>query len=312
FDVLTYRKAPYPALAEDCFSEVAYTDEHGETRTYTVAETGEAFDIGKGRTLWLRQVMRRTDDGSQLAILTSSQAPAGECCHRLGGRWRQENYFGYAREHFALDALDSYAAVADDPARLVVNPAKTKAQKDVEAARMDLHVAQSGLAEAIGEAAVRAGRSGGSAQVPAATTQAVASAEATLAEAREANAAIASHLPLGAVRPDAQLLDTERKLITHAVRIAAYNAETTLLRLLAPHYARTEHEGRALLREAFTLPGDIEQRGNRLQVRLDPASAPRRTRAIAALCEQLTATETVYPGTDLVIDFSIKTHPTVP
>jgi hypothetical protein len=44
-------------------------------------------------------------------------------------------------------------------------------------------------------------------------------------------------------------------------------------------------------------------------VRLDPATAPRRSRALAALCADLTATATRYPGTDLTLAYSIKNHP---
>ena len=46
-----------------------------------------------------------------------------------------------------------------------------------------------------------------------------------------------------------------------------------------------------------------------LHVRIDALSAPRRTRALAALCEQLTATETVYPCTDLVLAYAVKDAP---
>jgi hypothetical protein len=52
----------------------------------------------------------------------------------MSSRWRQENYFRYARTHFALDALDSYAATPDDPRRLVPNPAKKTAAARVKAA----------------------------------------------------------------------------------------------------------------------------------------------------------------------------------
>jgi len=103
-------------------------------------------------------------------------------------------------------------------------------------------------------------------------------------------------------------LETERKLLTHAIRMSAYNAESALARLLRPHYPRSEDEGRALLREAFTLPGDLEIIGATLHVRLDPASAPRRSRALAALAAELTATATRYPGTDLTLAYSVKGH----
>jgi hypothetical protein len=47
---------------------------------------------------------------------------AGEVCWRMSSRWREENYFRYARARFALDALDSYAAAPDDPDRMMSKP----------------------------------------------------------------------------------------------------------------------------------------------------------------------------------------------
>ena len=112
------------------------------------------------------------------------------------------------------------------------------------------------------------------------------------------------------MRPNARLLDEETKLITHAIRMSAYNAETTLARLLREHYPRANDEARALLREAMRLPGDIHISGDILHLRLDPATAARRSRAIAGLCQELTATETRYPGTDLKIKYSVKGYDT--
>jgi hypothetical protein len=43
-------------------------------------------------------------------------------------------------------------------------------------------------------------------------------------------------------------------------------------------------------------------------MRLHPASTPRRSNALAALCTELTDTATRYPGTDLILAYSVK-HP---
>ena len=118
--------------------------------------------------------------------------------------------------------------------------------------------------------------------------------------------------PRRQVRPDARLLDEERKLLTHAIRMAAYNAESTLARMLRPHYSRADDEARALLREAFTLSGDLHITGDTLHVRLDPATAPRRSRALHALCQQLTETGTRYPDTNLTIRYGVKGQPDTP
>ena len=104
-------------------------------------------------------------------------------------------------------------------------------------------------------------------------------------------------------------LDTETKLITHAIRMAAFNAEVMLARALHRHYARAGDEAAALIREALHASGDIIPGDSVLTVRLDPLSAPRRTRALAALCAQLNQTATRYPGTGLTLRYEVKDRP---
>ncbi|MDA8400637.1 MAG: hypothetical protein M0008_11455 [Actinomycetota bacterium] len=54
-----------------------------------------------------------------------------------------------------------------------------------------------------------------------------------------------------------------------------------------------------MLAKAFAASADLEIIGDELHVRLEALSSPRHSRAIARLCAELNATETVYPGTDL-------------
>jgi len=314
FDLLTYRKGAFDRLADTAFTPHTFTDPDGQVHGYRLAETTVELPLSNRTegSVALRQVHRQADDGTQIPVLTSrTDLPAAEVCWRLAARWRQENYFKYARAHFALDALDSYADTPDDPTRPVPNPAKAAAKTAVETARASVHDAETTLSAAIDDATSRARRPGSPATAtvdPAAGTV-LAAARDRLTVAAGTSRATPSHLPLHQVRPDARLLDEERKLLTHAIRIAAYNAESTLARMLRPHYSRADDEARALLREAFTLSGDLHITGDTLHVRLDPATAPRRSRALHALCQQLTETGTRYPDTDLTISYGVKGQP---
>ena len=78
---------------------------------------------------------------------------------------------------------------------------------------------------------------------------------------------------------------------------------------LIMHYGRAGDEAYALIREALTVSGDICPGPGELLIRLDPLTAPRRTQALAALCDQLTAAGTRYPGTSLVLRYEVKCHP---
>ena len=322
FDVLTYFKGSWVRTAPEAFTTVDFTAPDGTKHTYDLAERLIDLPVpahpAAGRqgakpasTLTLRLLVRASPGGHQTPILTNRTDLTGaQVAYRMAARWRQENNFKYAREHFALDALDSYGDQPDDLTRLVPNPAKARAGDQVSAAGAQLAAAQSGVADAIDAAGFRARQpgSGGKATVDPAASRALTAAITDLAAAKETSRQTPSHLPLGQVRPGSRRLETETKLLTHAIRMSAYNAESALARLLRPHYSRGDDEARALLREAFTLSGDLQITGDTLHVRLDPPSAPRRSKALAALCVELTDTATRYPGTDLTLAYSIKGH----
>jgi transposase-like protein len=323
FDLLTYRKndtgADIPDLPGDAFTTAAWTGDDGREHAYDLADTTISLTVSegehKGRVLELRQVTRRKPgDTRQVRILTTRPAaalPAAAVIYRMTSRWREENYFRYGRAHFALDALDTYAITPEDPARMVPNPAKKTAAAAVKAATKTLTRAETARQDKL--IAVRSPAPGQAVIITnamlARLDAPVTAARRDLQAAKAAARAIPAKIPLSEHNPDMVKLDTETKLITHAIRMAACNTETILARALNGRYARAGDEAYALIREALHASGDITIDGSVLHIRLDPLSAPRRTRALAALCEQLTATATRYPGTQLVLHYEVKEHP---
>ena len=315
FDFMTYRKAKVPNEPARAFCEQRYQADDGVTYLYDLADRRVRLRLKKKhnarKTLGVRQVVRRTDNGHQTQIVTSrTDLSAAEVAYRMFNRWRQENYFRYARAHFCLDGLDSYAATPDDPDRSVPNPKRKLLQAKLRRAKSALLAAEA----KVGEAAANNTESTrptmrGFKIANAALTKAANDARAEVARLKADVAQTPTRVPLSTIRPQACVLDEERKLVTHAIRMATYNAESALARLLIGHFPIDE--SRALLREAFNTPGDLEVIGSILDVRLDPLSAPRRTRALTALCEQLTAAHTTYPGTDLTLRYSVKDAPGV-
>jgi hypothetical protein len=253
------------------------------------------------------------DSTRQIHILTTrADLPVEQVIYRMGSRWRQENYFRYARMHFDLDSHDAYATTDDDPARLVPNPAKKKAHQQVLAARARydraLAATDAALLDAItppqGQAVLITNTDHDK------LTADLRAAQIVLDTAQHTHRAIPARLPLGQVNPGQQVLDIQTKLISHAIRIAAFNTATALARDLRIHtgYARANHEAHVLVRQALTGSGDIDPGNGALTVRLDPLPTQRANTAIAQLCEHLTATKTRYPGTDLILRYEVKTH----
>ena len=323
FDLLTYRKndtgKDIPDLPGTAFATARCTGDDGREHAYDLADTTTDLTISegehKGRVLTLRQVTRRKPgDTRQVHILTTRPAadlPAAAVIYRMTSRWREENYFRYGRAHFALDALDTYAITAEDPARLVPNPAKKTAAATVRTAKKTLAAAEAARQDKL--AALRSPAPGASVVITNTTLARldapVTAARRDLAAAQAAARAIPAKIPLAEHNPAMVKLDTETKLITHAIRMAACNTETILARALNGRYARAGDEAYALIREALHASGDITIHGSTLHIRLDPLSAPRRTRALAALCEQLNTAPATYPGTTLTLHYEVKEHP---
>lgn len=314
FDVLTWRKQPADDLEADVFAEVVYRDEHGREHAWMLADTMIDLLLEDDTTLAMRQVTRLDPKNGRQAhvITTRTDLSAGEVIYRMGSRWRQENYFRYGRLHLELDSHDSYTATADDPDRSVPNPAKRAAYKKVQAAAARLE-----RERARADAALLAARSPAPGagqviitnQVHNQLTAPLRVAEDDLAAARAAHGAIPARVPLGQLAPDQQVLDVNSKLITHAIKIAAFNTITAIARDIRIHttYARADDEAYTLARQVLTHTGDIDPRTlGALTIRLDPMPTARETRAVAELCKHLNATATVYPGTDRVLRYEIK------
>src|SRR5674476_783126 len=172
FDVLTYFKGSWARSAGETFTTVDYQSPDGTTHTYDLAErlidlpvparppTGGGQGAKPASTLRLRLIVRRSPGGHQTPILTNRTDLTGaQVAYRMAARWRQENYFKYAREHFALDALDSYADTPDDINRMVPNPAKAYAADQVSDARAQLAAAQGGV-NRVDDAALGSGQLG--------------------------------------------------------------------------------------------------------------------------------------------------------
>ena len=220
FDTLTWRKGATADIDEHQFTEHSHTDEHGRTHTWALADTEITLDIAdgprQGEVFPMRQIsLFNTAATRQMHILTTRRdLPAAEIRYRMGSRWRQENHYRYARIHFDLDSHDTYRAADDDPTRMVPNPAKKPAYRDVEKARRALH-----LTETASDAALLAAHSPQPGTSVVLTNEMintinaeVHTAETALDAALAAHQAIPARVPLAEVNPGQQVLDTESRV----------------------------------------------------------------------------------------------------
>jgi transposase len=304
FDLLTYRKGRYPRIPRTRF-QPRRTRCGGRAVSYVLADQEVRLLKGKLR---LRQVTRLMENGHQTPILTSRRdLPAAQVAYRMFDRWRQENFFKYLREEYALDALVEYAAVPDDPAREVPNPAwaAVDAQLRQAQAHLDRLQAEYGL-EALTNLEDQRRTMRGFKTAHGKLGQKIWNVWQRVLQLEKRRAVVPRRVPVQAVteKPVVKLAP-ERKHLTNLIKMVAYQAESDLLRLVAPYYRRADQEGRTLLQSALASAADLQVTQTELRVTLAAQSSPHRTRAIAALCEKLNQAETIFPGSRLRLHYAI-------
>jgi len=308
FDLLTYRKGRLRRIPRKRFRNCR-TRQEGRTFTYVLADQEVRLLKGKLR---LRQVTRLAEDGHQTPILTSRRdLPTAQVAYWMFGRWRQENFFKYLREEYALDALVDYAAVPDDANREVPNPAWAAVEAQLQQARAHLDRLQSeyGL-EALTNPELKRPTMRGFKIAQGKLSEQIWNVMQRVSQLEARRAAVPRRVPVQAVTKEPVVkLAPERKHLTNLIKMVAYQAESDLLRAVASYYRRVDDEGRTLIQSALAGAADLEVTETELRVTLAPLSSAHRTRAIAALCEELNRIETGFPGSEMRLRYAIRGAP---
>ena len=306
FDILTYRKGKWPRIPRKRF----------ETRTRRIEGGKVSYELNDktirllGGKLRLRQVTRLREEEHQTAVVTSRwNLSAVEVAYRMFERWRQENFFKYQREEYAIDALVDYGTEAEDADRLVPNPERRKAEKELAMARKQLRVIEARYGEAAqknveGDRPTVRGFKIAQSNLGRQLRQAGRRVEAIEARRNRLPKRVAVKELKG--EPLVRL-SRERKHLTNCIKMVAYQAESDLLALVRPHYARADQEGRTLIGTALQAAADVEvnQKTKELRVTLLPLSSRHRSEAIAAMCKELDRMKVCFPGSHLRMRFGV-------
>ena len=101
-------------------------------------------------------------------------------------------------------------------------------------------------------------------------------------------------------------LRTERKYFLDTIKMIAYRAETSMASTVREKLKRSD-DARSLLRQIYNTEVDLipDLEARTLTVRLHHLTQAAHDTAVRYLCEELTATETIFPGTDLRLVYKL-------
>ena len=272
------------------------------TSATTVALAEQPIVLRNGLTV--RQIRRRLANGRQVPVITTHpQMPLVQVAGAMFSRWSQENFFKYMREQFNLDSLPSHDLAPLDPDAQVVNPVRRALEKTIRRVRSRLATARNRLAEALQQHH----------RDTATRLQADANAlAAELDQLKQQRAHTLTHVRAGDL-PEQDKLDAlpvAGRLFMDVVRMIAYRAET---RMMAPVIGAQgkKPNARRLLRALLTSDANIipEPAQHILRIQLLGLGSDACDRMLAPLVEELNATRTIYPGTDLRLVYELAGDP---
>jgi hypothetical protein len=326
-DFITYQRGEV-AVAKDQFQRREVCWEGKRVGFWLAEDTVTVADSGP----W-RRIVLRTADGHQTPILTSlgqADRPRPDGSPKAGGlpsarvvavmlaRWRQENFFKYARAHLGLDALVS-SAVGPTPEGQAPNPARKPAQREVQRLRAVIRQVQAALGQTVArdtqpakDGQVKPTRRTAARRAASASREALLAQlqalETELGQARRQLAALPKRVPLSSLPQPRQTIRPEPKLLADVVKVAAYNAQVWLADRLAQHYTNP-YDRHDLLRSFAQLSGTITcQADGMLRIRLDPPDIPRCAVALQGLCETLNQLGPRFPGTTIPVFYEVAMH----
>jgi len=305
---LTYHRYPDGEdwRAEE-FQEQAVKLVSGETVKMQLAERGT--HVGNRPGLWVREVRKLGTGGHQVSIVsTNFSGPAAPLAAALMARWSQENFFKYMREHFSLDALVQYGTEEIPATVTVLNPAWRDLNRQVRQLQKECKSLQKlqqnvGITQPLSEAVIAHYQ-----QHQGELQARIEQLQPALKQLQQQRKETPRQIPVKDL-PEADRftqLRTERKYFLDTIKMIAYRAETSMAATLREELMRTD-DARSLLRQIYNTEVDLipDLEAKTLTVRLHHLTQATHDNAVRYLCEELTAAETIFPGSDLRLVYKL-------
>jgi hypothetical protein len=281
----------------------------GQSVKLAMAERGVRLSNGH----WVREVRHRDHEGYQTAIISTDFVTSMEhVVAALQARWCQENYFRYMMKHYALDRFIQYGAQTLPETSKVVNPARRILDKDIRTQRTLLIGCQAKMAAVSLSPGASAVEVSAFEESQGQRLQSIEAYQQRLDQLKAQRSTIPKHVLMKDLPPEQRFtkLRTTSKQFIDTIKMIAYRAESALLATVRSKLRRAD-DARSWIRQVLNSSANLipDPAAKTLTVQIHPLSNPIHNEALRELVTELTATETIYPTTDLRLIFEFLGPP---
>lgn len=248
------------------------------------------------------------DEDAQVPILTNrADLPAAKVVHLLRMRWRQENSFKYLSAHYGVEQLIQHDATTHPDERQLANPRRAQLRAQITTVQGDVVRTEAALARAL-TAATPADSAPGLTPTARTLQREIGTLQARLTRLERRWKQTPATVPaptLTGSRARATI-NSERRNLVNAIKIATYNAERWLGRRFFRHY-QDPRDWLTIFRSVLQLPGHVTMEGpDRLRVVLRPPDQPRVRRALATMLEEINCMDGRLFGQGPKLTFALR------
>lgn len=302
--ILSYHKYPGEDWRVEEFTDGSVRLASGEEVTMKLAERGTRLSNHR----WVREVRKLSEGGHQTSILsTNYQADYTLLAVSRFARWSQENFYKYMRQHYGLDRLAEYGTEpVPDPIQ-TVNPAWRRLDAQIRA-QGEKRRRQLALFGAVGRSELAEKEMDGYQRKKGQLQEAIEDLDRQIQQLKAQRKQTPHHMAVKDLPESDRFsrLLTERKHFIDTIKLIAYRAETSMASLLRDTLSRAD-DARALLRQIYDTEVDLipDLENQTLTVRLHHLTQAAHDEAVRYLCDQLNATATIFPGTELQLVYQL-------
>jgi hypothetical protein len=306
--VLTYNKNVKDSWCESEFQEYTVITD-GKEEKMELAEREIEIDGMK-----IREIRKKGEHSHQTSILTTNKKLSITwIAIYMFARWCQENFFKYLRQEYDLDRMMYYIVKQINEDVMVVNPIYSKLTQSIKKTRGKIKQNKLSTYD-LNENNVNSGLETAPKYLK---RQIMLTSQLEELEDQEHNLVEQRKKQPYKIEvknmPENErytTLDMEGKLFQNIIKMICYRAETAICLLLNSEIYTKQEEIRLLVKSFIKTKGDIlpDYKQNTLTIKLYTQSTPRNNHALEELCEILTDSETIYPGTELRLIYKLATN----
>lgn len=300
--IITYRKNVKDLWEENDFKEVDIEMLNNKT-TMLICDKKIALN-----GVEFTEVRRLGSNKHQTSLIYNNPHQQPDiAAAQMFGRWGQENFFKYLIEEYDFDKMIEYGTEPLKEDLKVVNPHYRNLSHQLKKEKEKMRRTTAQIYEV-------------QENYPQVEPKTIKKTEKLIAKKQEHSTKVKEleetikntpyKIKLEEMPPEKKFnkLKTESKSFANIIKMIAYRAESALYNCLNEHLKNNQKEGRMLIKQLIDSQADItvDKQNNILNVKINSMSTPRYNKAISELIKILNDTETVYPGTNLILKYQIE------